>query len=70
MTTKKFVFVFNIKRFKYVEFYVGNAKQVVHFYKSTFGFSEYAYCGPETGVYDHVSYVLKNRKIFEDLGVV
>ena len=33
---------FNIKRFKYVEFYVGNAKQVVHFYKSTFGFKIFA----------------------------
>ena len=55
---------FNIKRFKYLEFYVGNAKQVVHFYRSAFGFTPYAYCGPETGVYSHVSYVLKNRKIF------
>jgi len=55
---------FNIKRFKYIEFYVGNAKQVVHFYRSAFGFTPYAYCGPETGVYSHVSYVLKSRKIF------
>lgn len=55
---------FNIKRFKYLEFYVGNAKQIVHFYRSTFGFTPYAYCGPETGVYSHVSYVLKCRKIF------
>ena len=55
---------FNIKRFKYVEFYVGNAKQVIHFYRSAFGFEEFAYSGPETGVFSHVSYVLKNRKIF------
>ena len=55
---------FHIKRFKYIEFYVGNAKQAVHFYRSAFGFSTHAYCGPETGVYSHVSYVLKNKKIF------
>ena len=55
---------FHLKRFKYIEFYVGNAKQVTHFYRSAFGFSVYAYCGPETGVYSHVSYVLKSKKIF------
>ena len=29
---------FDIQAFKFVEFYVSNAKQVVHFYRSTFGF--------------------------------
>ena len=29
---------FHIKRFKYIEFYVGNAKQAVHFYRHAFGF--------------------------------
>ena len=50
--------------FKYLEFYVGNAKQAAHFYKSIFGFNIYAYSGPETGNRDFFSYVLKNNKIF------
>ena len=52
---------FSINGFKFIEFYVSNSKQVVHFYRSIFGFLPYAYCGPETGVFSHVSYVLKNN---------
>ena len=55
---------FKIKDFDHVEFYVGNAKQVVHFYRSAFGFKPIAYCGPETGVRDHVSYVLKQNNVY------
>lgn len=47
----------------YVEFYVGNAKQAAHYYKSAFGFQTLAYAGPETGVRDRASYVLKQGKI-------
>ena len=47
----------------YVEFYVGNAKQAAHFYKSAFGFQSYAYKGLETGSRDEVSYVVKQDKI-------
>jgi 4-hydroxyphenylpyruvate dioxygenase len=47
----------------YVELYVGNAKQSAHFYKTAFGFQSEAYAGLETGVKDHVSYVLKQDKI-------
>ena len=47
----------------YVEFYVGNAKQAAHFYKTAFGFQSYAYAGLETGLTDRVSYVLKQDKI-------
>lgn len=47
----------------YVEFYVGNAKQAAHFYKTAFGFQSYAYAGLETGLKDRVSYVLKQDKI-------
>ncbi len=47
----------------YVEFYVGNAKQAAHFYKTAFGFQSFAYSGLETGVRDKVSYVLKQDKI-------
>lgn len=47
----------------HVEFYVGNAKQAAHFYKTAFGFQSLAYAGLETGVKDRASYVLKQDKI-------
>jgi len=47
----------------YVEFYVGNAKQAAHYYKTAFGFQSFAYAGLETGMKDRVSYVLKQDKI-------
>lgn len=47
----------------YIEFYVGNAKQAAHFYKTAFGFQSLAYAGPETGVKDKVSYVIRQNKI-------
>ncbi|HEU4719232.1 MAG TPA: VOC family protein, partial [Bacteroidia bacterium] len=47
----------------YVEFYVGNAKQSAHFYKTAFGFQSCAYAGLETGLKDRTSYVLSQGKI-------
>ncbi|GGA96886.1 4-hydroxyphenylpyruvate dioxygenase [Puia dinghuensis] len=47
----------------YVEFYVGNAKQAAHYYKSAFGFQSIAYSGPETGNKDKVSYVVRQNKL-------
>jgi 4-hydroxyphenylpyruvate dioxygenase len=47
----------------YVEFYVGNAKQAAHFYKTAFGFQSLAYSGPETGDKDKVSYVVRQNKL-------
>src|ERR1041384_850582 len=47
----------------YVEFYVGNAKQAAHFYKTIFGFQSLAYAGPETGVKDRASYALRQNKL-------
>ena len=47
----------------YIEFYVGNAKQAAHYYKTAFGFQSLAYAGPETGVRDRSSYVLQQGKI-------
>ncbi|MGV0924381.1 4-hydroxyphenylpyruvate dioxygenase [Empedobacter tilapiae] len=47
----------------YIEFYVGNAKQSAHYYKTAFGFQEVAYAGPETGVRDRASYVLQQGKV-------
>jgi len=47
----------------YVEFYVGNAKQAAHYYKTAFGFQSHAYAGLETGLKDRASYVIKQDKI-------
>src|SRR5438270_13907106 len=47
----------------YVEFYVGNAKQAAHYYMSAFGFQAIAYAGPETGVKDRASYVVRQNKL-------
>ena len=47
----------------FIEFYVGNAKQAAHYYKTAFGYQEVAYAGPETGVRDRASYVLQQGKI-------
>ncbi len=47
----------------YVEFYVGNAKQAAHFYKTAFGFQSVAYAGPETGIKDRASYVVRQHKL-------
>src|SRR5688572_26121198 len=47
----------------YVEFYVGNAKQAAHFYKTAFGFQSLAYAGPETGIKDKTSYVIRQNNL-------
>src|SRR5207244_13235547 len=47
----------------YIEFYVGNAKQAAHFYKTAFGFQSLAYSGPETGTKDRVSYAIRQNKL-------
>lgn len=47
----------------YVEFYVSNAKQAAHYYKSAFGFRSLAYRGLETGARDRESYVVTQNKI-------
>src|SRR5690606_36270953 len=47
----------------YVEFYVGNAKQAAHYYMSAFGFQAIAYSGPETGLKDRASYVVRQNKL-------
>lgn len=47
----------------HIEFWVGNAKQAAHFYQTAFGFDMHAYSGPETGVRDRASYVLKQDKL-------
>ncbi len=52
-----------LKGTDFIEFYVGNAKQAAHFYKTAFGFQSLAYAGPETGVKDKTSYVLIQNKM-------
>jgi 4-hydroxyphenylpyruvate dioxygenase len=47
----------------HVEFYVGNAKQAAHFYRTALGMSLTAYRGPETGTRDRVSYLVEQGKI-------
>ncbi|MGN6196887.1 MAG: 4-hydroxyphenylpyruvate dioxygenase [Ginsengibacter sp.] len=47
----------------YVEFYVGNAKQAAHYYMSAFGFQAVAYAGPETGMKNKASYVVRQNKL-------
>ena len=54
---------YTIKGFDHCEFYVGNAKQAVHFYQKTMGFKLIGYRGLETGLRDKVSYVLNQNNI-------
>src|SRR5438270_2768892 len=54
---------FPIQGIDYIEFYVGNAKQAAHFYRTAMGFSITAYAGPETKMRDRASYVLEQSKI-------
>jgi 4-hydroxyphenylpyruvate dioxygenase len=44
--------------YDYLHLYVGNAYQAMHFLRTMFGFTPLAYAGLETGVRDHISYVL------------
>lgn len=52
-----------LKGIDHVEFYVGNARQAAHFYRTAFGFKPIAYAGLETGVRDRTSFVLEQRNI-------
>jgi 4-hydroxyphenylpyruvate dioxygenase len=47
----------------FVEFYVGNARQSAHYYRSAFGMKLVAYRGPETGTRDRASYLLQQDRI-------
>ena len=52
-----------IQGYHHIEFYVGNAKQAAHYYRTAFGFTPVAYAGPETGVRDRASWVLEQGDI-------
>jgi 4-hydroxyphenylpyruvate dioxygenase len=47
-----------LRGWDHLEWWVGNARAVTAWLTSGFGFEAVAYCGPETGVPDRVSYVL------------
>ncbi len=49
--------------FDYVELWVGNAKQAAYYYRHAFGFRLVAYAGPETGVKDRASYVMRQNDV-------
>src|SRR5713226_3451992 len=53
----------SIQGIDHLEFWVGNAYQAAQFYRSLFGFDIVAYAGPETGIHDRVSYVLRQGTI-------
>ena len=52
-----------IQKIDYIEFYVGNARQATHFYRTVFGFQPVAYKGLETGSRDVTSFVVRQNKI-------
>ena len=54
---------FPINGTDYIEFYVGNAKQAAHYYRTAFGFRLVGYRGPETGVRDRASYLVQQDKL-------
>ena len=53
----------DLQAIDYVEFYVANARQAAHFYRTTLGLKPIAYTGLETGSRDHSSYVLARRNV-------
>ena len=52
-----------IKGIDHVEFYVGNAKQAAHYYRTGYGFNLSAYSGLETGNRERASYVMEQGQI-------
>jgi 4-hydroxyphenylpyruvate dioxygenase len=54
---------FPINGTDFVEFYVGNARQASHYYRTAFGFQLAGYRGPETGTRDRASYLLQQNKV-------
>jgi 4-hydroxyphenylpyruvate dioxygenase len=52
-----------VEGYDYIEYYVGNAHQAAHFYRTAFGLTPVAYAGLETGERSRVSYVLQQGQI-------
>jgi 4-hydroxyphenylpyruvate dioxygenase len=53
----------SLEGWDHVELWVGNAKQAAYYYEHAFGFRPHAYSGPETGVRDRASYVLRQGEV-------
>jgi 4-hydroxyphenylpyruvate dioxygenase len=49
--------------FDHLELWVGNAKQAANYYCTSFGFEPLAYAGPETGMKDRASYVVRQNAL-------
>jgi len=49
-----------IRKYDYVEFYVGSAKMVAYWYAKALGMEVMGYRGPETGTRDRISYFLQS----------
>ncbi|RRR74226.1 MAG: 4-hydroxyphenylpyruvate dioxygenase [Candidatus Viridilinea halotolerans] len=47
----------------YIEFYVSNARQAAHFYRTTLGLQPIAFAGLETGLRDRTSYILQSGDV-------
>ena len=52
-----------IRKYDYVEFYVGSAKMVAYWYAKALGLNITAYKGPETGCRDRTSYYLEKNDL-------
>jgi 4-hydroxyphenylpyruvate dioxygenase len=52
-----------LEGWNHVELWVGNARQAAYYFEHAFGFTRHAYAGPETGVRDRASYVLRQGEI-------
>lgn len=53
----------HFKAIDHVEFYVGNARQAAHFYRTAFGFRPVAFAGLETGARDRISFIVEQNNI-------
>jgi 4-hydroxyphenylpyruvate dioxygenase len=49
--------------FAYIELYVGNVHQAVHYYRTAYGFKPIGFMGMETGIRDRTSYILSQNNI-------
>ena len=52
-----------IQGWDHLEWWVGNARAATAWLCSGFGFEVVSYCGPETGIFDRVSYVLAQGNV-------
>ncbi len=52
-----------IRKYDFVEFYVGSAKMVAYWYAKALGLKIVGYAGPETGIRDRISYYLTQNNL-------